>query len=137
MVPVHLRRVSRLPRVPAWAGALVLASGLWEAGMMLLDRRFGLGMTVCSFKRLTGQPCPTCGSTRGALALLHGHPAQALAFNPLVFGGLALLAGLLLFRMVTGRSPCIAWTPAARGSAWILAAGAVLANWLYLGWKGL
>jgi hypothetical protein len=137
MVPVHLRRLSRLPHVPAWATALALGSGLWVVSLALLDRRFGWGTTACAFKRMTGHPCPTCGSTRGFLALLRGHPGEALAFNPLVFGGLAILAGLLLFRVATGRAPEIAWTPAKRRSAWILAAGAVLANWLYLGWKGV
>ena len=39
--------------------------------------------------RVTGCPCPTCGATRCVLALLHGRVAEAPAWNPLVFAGLA------------------------------------------------
>ncbi len=55
------------------------------------------GLPPCFFRRLTGVPCPTCGGTRAALALAHGDLAGALAANPLVTLGLAvLLVGGLL-----------------------------------------
>lgn len=37
---------------------------------------------VCLFKLATGIPCPSCGSTRSVLALLHGHVWHALLLNP-------------------------------------------------------
>ncbi len=40
---------------------------------------------VCLIRKLSGIPCPSCGSTRSILALLNGNPAQAWAFNPLGF----------------------------------------------------
>jgi hypothetical protein len=38
----------------------------------------------CVLREVTGLPCPTCGATRGALALLEGRVADALTLNPLV-----------------------------------------------------
>jgi hypothetical protein len=41
------------------------------------------GMGVCLFRHVTGIPCPSCGSTRSVLSLLHGNIADALELNPL------------------------------------------------------
>ena len=38
----------------------------------------------CTFRRLTGFPCLTCGATRASLALLHGDVGAAWRLNPLV-----------------------------------------------------
>jgi Protein of unknown function (DUF2752) len=46
---------------------------------------FGLPWPKCWLRHLFGVPCPTCGSTRCALALLQGHLAQAFLLNPLSF----------------------------------------------------
>lgn len=88
----------------------------------------------CTFRHLTGIPCPTCGTTRTALALLDFDFGSAMAVNPLativgvVFflgGGLALVWALLdapalklPFRWSRG------WTAAV--------AGVILINWAYL-----
>lgn len=49
------------------------------------------GIAFCPFKKITGIPCPACGTTRALLALLHGQWIQALQLNPL-----ALPAALFL-----------------------------------------
>ena len=52
---------------------------------------------ACPVKSISGLPCPTCGSTRGSLALLDGRILDALAFNPLVMSsGIAFVIGGLL-----------------------------------------
>jgi nitrogen fixation-related uncharacterized protein len=38
---------------------------------------------ICIFKNLTGIPCPSCGSTRSVVCLLHGDPLKAININPL------------------------------------------------------
>lgn len=38
----------------------------------------------CLFRRVTGVPCPSCGATRGVLALFDGRPVDALGHNPLM-----------------------------------------------------
>jgi len=48
--------------------------------------------SVCIMKHVTGIPCPSCGSTRSILAILHGDFSNALHWNPL---GFLLLIGLL------------------------------------------
>lgn len=45
----------------------------------------------CQFHQLTALHCPGCGATRGLHALLNGRPAQAVAYNALVFLGLPVL----------------------------------------------
>jgi hypothetical protein len=47
---------------------------------------------VCLFNQLTSLPCPSCGSTRSVLHILHGDIRGGLYWNPL---GFVLLAGLL------------------------------------------
>jgi Protein of unknown function (DUF2752) len=67
----------------------------------LLLRPFWLAIAPllpgCPFRRLTGIPCPTCGTTRAAVALLGGHLGAALALNPLAtLAGIGFVAGGLL-----------------------------------------
>jgi hypothetical protein len=38
---------------------------------------------VCLIKRITSLPCPSCGSTRSILSLLHGNFLEALSINPI------------------------------------------------------
>ena len=49
---------------------------------------------VCLFKRVTGLPCPSCGTTHSVVALFHLHLAEAFMLNP--FGYLLFVAMLLL-----------------------------------------
>jgi len=88
----------------------------------------------CTFRRLTGIPCPTCGTTRTALALLDLDLGAAIVVNPLaalsgvlfIAGGLAASAWVLL----RGPMPILGlrWS---RG--WTAATiGLVLVNWIYL-----
>lgn len=49
--------------------------------------------SVCVLKRTTGIPCPSCGSTRSMLSLLHGDIVRAWLWNPF---GFFILGGLLV-----------------------------------------
>lgn len=40
--------------------------------------------TLCLFRMVTGQPCPSCGMTRATCALVHGEWAKAMRYHPLV-----------------------------------------------------
>jgi hypothetical protein len=48
---------------------------------------------VCLFRHFTGIPCPSCGSTRAVLSLLHGEFIQSLNWNP--FGVVLMLIMLI------------------------------------------
>jgi hypothetical protein len=68
---------------------------------LLLLRPFWLALApfapACPFRSITGIPCPSCGTTRAAVALLNGRLGDALVVNPLATaGGLAVLLGGLL-----------------------------------------
>ncbi len=111
-----------------WAGLALTAVALrplWDVLAPHLGR--------CTFRSITGIPCPTCGATRGVLALLHHHPVQAFLLNPLVAAGTVILVagGLLapLWAWRRGTAPVLE-TPLPR---WLRLAAVllILANW---GW---
>lgn len=54
----------------------------------------------CGFKVLTGLPCPLCGGTRAAHALLHGDISHAAYLNPLAIGVIGLLVAVGLVCVV-------------------------------------
>jgi hypothetical protein len=91
----------------------------------------------CRFHDMTGHPCPTCGITRGVLAVSEGNLLGGLRQNPLIVGvllaGMAYtpfawwfwLAGRPRWRLSsTSRRARIAWA--------IAGAAALFGNWLFL-----
>ena len=52
------------------------------------------GPALCPFKLLTGLPCPGCGLTRSAVALLHGDPTASVFYHPL--GAPLVIAAVLI-----------------------------------------
>jgi hypothetical protein len=112
-----------------WGGlalAVVALEPLWVVIAPLLR--------PCLLRSLTGIPCPTCGATRGALALLDGRLLEALALNPLV------TAGAVAFLVGGVAAPLWAWlagtTPVIEGPlpVWLRVAivAAIAANWVWL-----
>lgn len=88
----------------------------------------------CTFRSLTGVPCPTCGTTRTAVALLELDPVRALHTNPLAAAvGIALVVGGMLALVWAVFSwplprPGLGWNR--RWTALLLAL--ITANWIYL-----
>ena len=72
-----------------WAVAAVGAVAL-----IPFSRPFLLALPRCPLRSLAGLPCPTCGATRAAEAMLGGHVLDAVLYNPLVT--LAALAFLVV-----------------------------------------
>ena len=70
---IEMVHVARRPSWPLWAVLLaVVWAGLGVSAIWLSDY-LNRPVQLCLVKRLTGYPCPTCGSARGVLSLLHGH----------------------------------------------------------------
>jgi hypothetical protein len=74
-------------RLPAMLGWVVAAAVV----ILLLTMS---QHSLCVFANLTGTPCPGCGLTRAALALLRGDFAGATAIHPLIWICLPLLGAL-------------------------------------------
>jgi hypothetical protein len=99
---------------------------------LLLSASAGRPAQLCLLKRLTGWPCPTCGFTRGTLAILQGHPVQGWLYNPLLFSALGLAGLVLIIRLLLGRSLQVELTARERIAAWLIAGILFAANWLYV-----
>ena len=89
---------------------------------------------VCSFRRMTGQPCPGCGLTRSFISIAHGDLGAAWRFNPSGILLFVLLAGQIPYRAVqiwrirTGRAE-LRWTRLAFYLTWILVV-AMVGQWV-------
>ena len=91
-------------------------------------------MPACPFRAITGIPCPTCGSTHAAVALMHGRLGAALAANPLAtFAGIAFFAGGLAAPVWAALRWPVLDVPAPL-PRWLRAAivATIVANWAWL-----
>ncbi|MBB49022.1 MAG: hypothetical protein CMJ33_10905 [Phycisphaerae bacterium] len=129
-------RLKRAPRVPAVSpviAAVVASIVTVVIGFELFaDLLFATPPeTLCPVRAGTGIPCPGCGGTRSARALIQFDLVSAFAHNPLLaFGALVMLAALLI-RLVCGRT--LETSMSQRQWTWLgIALGVlILLNW---GW---
>ena len=97
----------------------------------------GLPTLRCPFLAVTGYPCLTCGTTRCAIAFLHGNFFAAWLWNPLAF---VALCGLVLFDVyaaivLIARAPrlrFVDWTRTQKDIVRIAVVAVILVNWIYL-----
>lgn len=129
---------------------LGLTAAMWVAGLWLamvlaavaLEKMAGKPVPLCMFKRITGYPCATCGSTRAVMATARGDIVGAFALNPLVMTVLVGGPVVVIWRVMAARRrarlglPVVYWSPAQRIVAWIVAIGLLAANWGYVVWRG-
>lgn len=117
----------RVPRVPRWPSWAIAVTGAW-LGLVALARVAAPDAVLCTFRRITGVPCPGCGATRAVAALAQGEIAHAFALNPLFLAALLLLASLLALRLLAGVAPRLRPSRAAL----LIAAALVVVNWAYV-----
>ena len=129
---MRIERADRQPHAPRWAVAVVIAYLSLVGVYAWAEWATGVpAPSVCVFRRITGHPCPTCGSTHMVLALAHGDLRQAIGYNPLMFAVAVLLSAQLGVRLILRRR--IVWITSARSRRTVVAGLllAVLVNWLY------
>jgi len=129
---IEMVNVSRRPPWPLWAVLIVLVWATFGLSLVWLSAHFHRPVQLCLVKQLIGVACPTCGFTRGALSLLHGHISQAWLYNPLLYSLLALFFAATAVRIISARSLRINLTGTERSAAWILVGALFFANWGYV-----
>ena len=96
----------------------------------------------CVFHRLTGIPCPACGSFRCAEQFVAGRVREAWLTQPLItiLLCLALVYAAYSWMVVLLKLPRLRVAGISRGQRWLLvflALAAVLVNWAYIALRGI
>jgi len=94
------------------------------------------GVMLCPWKKYTGIPCFTCGSTRAVFEFFHGNITNAFLLQPLVISLLLILTPLGGIYLYTGtvqkRLPLLSLTPNEKTIFFISILSLTLLNWIYL-----
>jgi len=88
----------------AWAVVGLTALGVAGALPVSLERATAF-LTSCPFRAATGQPCPLCGVTTAALALLCGDVEASLALHPLALALATLAVSQPFYRLLRAVKP--------------------------------
>jgi hypothetical protein len=114
---------------------LLLGLGLL-AVIVNVAMRWQWPLPFCVLRKLTGVPCPACGSTRSLLAWTHLDPVAAFLFNPLFFlacAGVAVWAAALLCERISARPVLVRWRSSAQQLPLLrIILGLAAINWIYL-----
>lgn len=117
---------------PGWA-LLLIGMAAWMSTRYL--RPLLSLIPPCMFHRLTGWPCPACGSTRAGIALASGEMFTAAQQQPL-FVIACIAASVIgvhsLVAIASGRRISIELAPRERAALRYGAPALILLNWFYL-----
>jgi hypothetical protein len=121
--------VSHLPLSLLFGAALLLPHGV------ALDQ---MPLVPCTFRCLTGYPCPLCGMTRAVWAIANGRWAMAMADCPLAFLIVIFTAVMFLWHtlavlsgVVLSPGPKLRPGPTGRGIIVSMVLVLLAFNWIY------
>lgn len=126
------RSAARWPNIPLGITACVAVWALLVGLSRLLTHYTGIDPDLCLFHRMTGHSCPTCGTTRGLLALAHGSWREGLAWNPLTMVGAMVGSLAIVGRVITAKTLEIQFTPVEKRIALFLGLAVLGLNWAWL-----
>jgi len=130
-----MKLVPERTALPRTLAVSYLALAIAGAGILLFWRETIVRWAHCPLRDMTGLPCPTCGGTHAAIALVDLRLGDALAANPLVVvGAISLLVwglwGLLAFFAPPLRRDLVL-TPREKVILRVTAITAFAATWFY------
>lgn len=125
------RPASREERQLAWLWAFAAGASLLLRPLWLLLPAY---LPPCALRTLTGVPCPTCGTTHAAVALLEGRLAEALHANPLaaLAGAAFLVGGVVAPLWIALRLPVPVVPMPLPGWVRVTALVAIVAGWIWV-----
>jgi ribose/xylose/arabinose/galactoside ABC-type transport system permease subunit len=124
-----MRELSVPERVGAFGFLAASGAAVWP----MVTAGTGLALP-CPLRTVTGIPCPACGMTTAAVALVRGQVDAAFQANPLIFGlaALTVVSGALLALRATGvMPPPVPWSSAQRRRTGRAIGLLALASWLF------
>ncbi len=128
-------RLKRVERRLSGIGTPWIALLIWAVlvgSLVVIYRMTGRSFSLCTFRAVSGIPCPSCGSTRAVLRVLDGDLLGGFLMNPLVMLALTVIGVVLALRLLFRWR--VEWN-FGRADYWILGAlllGAVAANWIWV-----
>lgn len=121
---------------------VILAALVWGTlvvAALAVSRTTGNEVYTCTFRRVTGYPCATCGGTRAAERLFRGDLFGAIELNPLATAVVIGTPLLLLWWIAVPTPPPPpppATTPRKRRvpvwAAVLMVVAVIGANWVYV-----
>ncbi len=87
--------------------AACIAGYAWLGFSYFKDESNHVVLESCLFKHFTNIPCPSCGSTRAVISLLHGNFIDACVLNPfgyIIFLILSIIPFWIIFDLITAKA---------------------------------
>ncbi len=130
----RLERAPRIPPVSAVLVTVVIAIALIVIGFEFFATQLFTTPpeTLCPLRANTGLPCPGCGGTRAARAMLRLDLVDALAHNPLLALGGCLLLAAFVVRLVFGRTVRVSPTQRQWTTIGVAFGVLILLNWIWV-----
>ena len=129
---IVVRPIVRWPQIPLSIFGFISLWALIVVAAHLYAHCTGATLDTCLFHRLTGYSCPTCGTTRGLLAMARGAWRESFAWNPMTMTGAVAGALAVTGRALTARTLVFEFTRVEKRVLLGIGLGILGINWAWL-----